>query len=148
MRFYSTEYILKSQFKEQKFNGNIWAESFEEACQLAILRNIDERVIGVVCGPMGFDPCPLPSDFYKNRNLIECSHTLVFYGWIATRAKVICCDGLLNDHGVIHEIIHELHHPTFYTYRQEIMDQLVDLESHIPGLKTYSFAKSNHKVTS
>jgi len=147
MRFYSTEYVLTSNNKEQKFNGNIWAPSFEAATELAILRNINERVLGVVSGYPGFDPCPLPSTFYKNRDLIECTHVLVFYGWLASKAKAADCDSLLNDHGAIHEILHEMHHPNFYSFRQEVMDMLIKLEESIPGLKTYIGVKNHNKVT-
>lgn len=137
MRFYSTQYVLETNGKRDTYHGTIAARSIGEAKKLAQIRNMGETVLGVV-SDKEYNSCPLPSELYKSRSLIECTHCLIFYGWIASRALIETCDSLLNDHGVIHEILHEMHHPNFYGYREEIFERLVNLESRIPGLKTYS----------
>lgn len=139
MRFYATQYDVIDQSDPSRsvtFSSMIYAKSYAHACKLAVMRNIGEMVVGVRKTSQ-YDPCPLPSYFYKNRQMIDCLHTLTFYAWIASMSKVVDLRSLCNDLGILHEIMHEMHHPHVYSFRQNIFDRLSSLERSIPGLKTY-----------
>jgi hypothetical protein len=139
MRFYSTQYRLQDPSDSNKrvlYNSSIYASNYRTACKLASMRGIHEFVIGTV-GSQDFDPCPLPSTFYQNRKMMDCLHTLTFYSFIGTTSGVIKSAVMLSDVGLLHEIMHEMHHPEFYSFRVEILNRLLKLESMIPGLKTF-----------
>lgn len=138
MRFYSTKYTLKDPIDstELTFGSCIYASSYCHACKLAVDRNIGEIVVGVLKSS-DYDPCPFPSCFYKQREIVKCLHTLTFYGWIASMSNVLDLRSFCNDLGLLHEVMHELHHPEIFKFRQRIYDQMVHLETLIPGLKTY-----------
>lgn len=158
MRFYATQYRLQDPSNSEKrilFNSAVYAKTYGHACKLAVMRGIGEFVVGVVEDMESYNPCPLPSIMYKNRKMIECLHTLTFYSWIAVSAKVIEPTQPLSDVGLVHELMHEIQHPNFYNFRQEILDRICAFETLVPGLKSYIFPENfsqsdsveNHLVT-
>lgn len=149
MRFYSTQYKLQDPNDPSKhvaYNSSIYASTYGYACKIAVMRRIGELVIGAI-ETSDCNPCPLPSQLYKERKMMDCLHTLTFYGWIGTCSGVLRPESLISDVGLIHEVMHEIHHPRFYGFRKEILKRLADLEKTIPGLKTYVFPENFEKLT-
>lgn len=135
MKYFSAKYEQSSK----SYSSFIYAASLDDARRIVKLRNIGEEILGELASKSKhFQPQPLPSDFYRERQLLPCMHTLMFYGWIAGKAGVIDpLDDILSDRGMLHEVMHEMHHPDVYGYRDPIMAQLLCLEARIPGLISY-----------
>lgn len=134
MKFYSAIYTLEAQ----EFSSYIYAQDRESATQMVQQRNIGEKIIGVLVTKKGFDPHPLPSVMYQQRKLIECAHTLTFYSWLASRAGVMNLESeMVSDHGMLHELFHEMHHPEIYGFREKVYARMISLEVSIPGLISY-----------
>jgi hypothetical protein len=131
MRWFSTAY----QSKQNEFSSFIFAENEKVAKNYVEMRNIGERIIGVLQVSKDFDPCPLPSLHYQARKLPDCAHVLTFYTWIAMRGGFADAE-ILADDGILHEVIHELHLPDHH-YRETVFSDLKKFETFIPGLKTY-----------
>jgi hypothetical protein len=145
MKYFSTVYSVGSV----QYTSFIYAQDRSGAEEYSEQRNIGETVIGEHVTKAGFDPCPLPSYFYERRKLTDCVHTFMFYSWIASRIDARrkltsgtmiftdLPDELLRDDGILHQLIHEMHHPKHYSKQQPVLDQLVEFEHKIPGLKTF-----------
>jgi hypothetical protein len=132
MKFYSAMYQIDSQ----EYSSFIYAQDREAAMEMVKQRNLGEKILGELRSK-SFAPHPLPSEQYEKRDLIECVHTLTFYSWLAAKAGVIDPTETLSDRGVLHEILHEMHHPDVYAFRENIRDRLISLEKSIPGLISY-----------
>jgi hypothetical protein len=134
MKFYSAIYTLESE----EFSSYIYAQDRDSAAQMVQKRNIGERIIGVHVNKKGFDPHPLPSVMYQARKLIECAHTLTFYSWLASRSGVMNLESeMMSDHGILHELFHEMHHPDVYGFREKVLKRMTYMEARIPGLISY-----------
>lgn len=150
MRFYQTQYDVQDPIEPTRsvtFSSVIYASNFAHACQLSVLRNIGEVVVGIV-KRCDYNPCPLPSEFYQRRELMDCLHTLTFYGWIASMGRILDLRTMCNDLGLLHEVMHEMHHPNVFMFRQSVYDRMVEMETLIPGLKTYKYLTQKAKIIS
>ena len=134
MDYYSAQYKLN----DTHYSSFIYASSTTAALSFIKQRNIGEILIGVLDRHKNsnFNPQPLPSYLYRQRDLPACAHTLAFYCWIALRSNKWTHDDALCDIGVMHEVLHELEYPAQFPFRESLWWQLVKLESVIPGLNT------------
>ena len=139
MIYFSTLYKVR----DNEYSSFIYAVNRQAADKIIQIRNIGERIIGELIRVGDINPSPLPSDFYLERSLMACVHTLTFYGWLASRAGVVpyIADVMLRDDGILHEVMHELHHPEDFGFRDDVFKQMLELEAVIPGLNTWNGKK-------
>lgn len=123
---------------DTSYSSFIYALNRETADKIIKARNIGEKIVGQLVKTKGFNPSPLSSDFYLERDLMNCVHSLTFYGWLGCRAGVTCGDKLMRDDGILHEVLHEMHFPKDYQFRQHIYEKILELEEAIPGLTSYT----------
>lgn len=130
MKIFATKYKVGVSV----FSSFVYATDLKQAEIYVGIRKIGEEIVGELMDKKY--SCPLPSDFYQTRKLIQCIHCLTFYGWIAGKFMDIH-DHLLRDDGVLHDIMHEMEFPEETGFRSVILNRLEDLERVIPGLKTF-----------
>lgn len=132
MKVFATEYAVGKTV----FSSFVHAQNRKTAELYIATRGIGETITGVLVGNQNFDPCPLPSNLYQLRKLIQCAHCLTFYAWIAGH-YLDMHDQMLRDDGILHEILHEAEHPADHQFKPMLFDRLGDLERLIPGLKGF-----------
>jgi len=128
-----------------EYMSYVFAASRSEADQLVKARNIGERVAGLMAGArptlMAKD---LPSVLYRSRLLPDCAHSIAFLSWIVARSGQMnnqqVADWILGDQGILHDVLHEIHHPKQFGFREVVMARIEELEERVPGL-----AKKNSK---
>ena len=131
LRYYGTEYELNGV----KFAFFIYAKNLTTAKEIATRRGIGEVITGELCLNKGFEPLPLPSGLYVTRDLPACLHTLSFYVWIASRAGHNLLDVMFSDHGIIHELVHEIQFPLTFSYREPLHTDIKSVETLVLGLR-------------
>lgn len=102
-----------------KYGSHIYAKSYKQAEQIAMDRNIGEKVVGVSSGAVDGYNRKVPedisnpdfkdlSDFEFLHALPQILHSACFLSFIAVSSNQSTLQSLIGDEGVIHELIHLL----------------------------------------
>ena len=154
MNYYAAIYHLNSV----DYASFIYATDRHEAKRIAHRRNIGEEILGVMKSQPEFNPQPLPSAAYFGAAhapnvgarlvlLISTAHLISFYGWIASRARIVdATTHILSDQGMLHEILHEIQFPEEYGFRLALYENLQNLEESIPGLFTSQYRRQCYQI--
>lgn len=100
-------YLTKYNCGNSEYGSHIKASSRKEAEKLTIIRGLKEEILGT-CINHKLEIMPKTAFLYKKKKYIECLHTLSFVGNILCNAGFLNKNDLLNDKGLIHEIVHEM----------------------------------------
>lgn len=93
------------------------------------LRNLGEEVNGTSAK----NKIQKPSVLYKKRRLLECIHTICFISMVRIKSELFeshCLD-LVNDTGLIHDIIHELEFPEEFGFNKSLYGKLQTFDEYL-----------------
>ncbi|MDM1514697.1 hypothetical protein [Myroides odoratimimus] len=120
---------MKGVLTEYKVGENIYSsyiigDKIEEIESKLSLRNLNESIISEI---MHIETI-IDYSKLKNEELIkrysEFIHTICFLSYLCYKANKINCEELLNDEGILHEIIHINHKGSFTNKELEISRSL------------------------
>lgn len=122
-----------------KYTHRLWAESIDEAKELIERRGIGEEIIEVDADPPDHIRTDGLSDEEFLKALPEIIHQVTYLSHLAYRTGVRSPGRLLNEDGVIHQLVHYLNFPGMAKEPEsdfeEIRNRVERLGRDVPGFK-------------
>lgn len=123
---------------EENYAHIVWARSREDAAAKCEKRGIGEEVMGVCSSPP--DRHIYTEELSDEKfldNLPEILHQTIYLARLAFNSGTVQPDELLAEDGVLHELIHYLHHPDLtedpISHFHQTRVKLKELQRSVPG---------------